>query len=72
DGSLLSRLLIEPARRQRLERALQAAASSPFGRFLPNATAYFWGIREERVRKLVLENGHLVEPGRPHGLCIPF
>jgi hypothetical protein len=72
DGSLLSRLLIEPARRQRLECALQAAASSPFGRFLPNATAYFWGIREERVRKLVLENGHLIEPDRPHGLSIPF
>ncbi|TIV89749.1 MAG: hypothetical protein E5V85_34250, partial [Mesorhizobium sp.] len=42
DGSLLSRLLIEPARRQRLERALQEAASGPFGRFLPNATDYFW------------------------------
>jgi hypothetical protein len=72
DGSLLSRLLVEPARRQRLEHALQEAASSPFGRFLPNATDYFWGIREERVRKLVLENGHLIEPDRPHGLSIPF
>ncbi|MER9067427.1 hypothetical protein NKH84_12740 [Mesorhizobium sp. M0902] len=72
DGSLLSRLLIEPARRQRLEHAWQEAASSPFGRFLPNATDYFWGIREERVRKLVLENGHLIEPDRPQGLSIPF
>ena len=71
-AAFFSRLLIEPARRQRLERALQEAASSPFGRFLPNATAYFWGIREERVRKLVLENGHLIEPDRPHGLSIPF
>jgi len=72
DGNLLSRLLLDPARRQRLDYALQDAASSPFGRFLPNATAYFWGIREERVRKLVLENGRLVEPDRPHGLSIPF
>lgn len=72
DGSLLSRLLLEPARRQRLDHALQEAASGPFGRFLPNATAYFWGIREQRVRKLVLENGHLIEPDRPHGLSIPF
>ncbi|TIW89722.1 MAG: hypothetical protein E5V51_04075, partial [Mesorhizobium sp.] len=72
DGGLLSRLLFEPARRRRLEHALQEAASSPFGRFLPNATAYFWGIREERVRKLVLENGQLIEPDRPHGLSIPF
>ncbi|RUW55409.1 hypothetical protein EOA32_01920 [Mesorhizobium sp. M1A.F.Ca.ET.072.01.1.1] len=72
DGSLLSKLLFEPARRQRLERALQETASRPFGRFLPNATAYFWGIRDERVRKLVLENGHLIEPDRPHGLSIPF
>ncbi|MDX8454332.1 hypothetical protein RFM98_16355 [Mesorhizobium sp. VK9D] len=72
DDSLLSRLLIEPARRQRLDSALQEAVSSPFGRFLPNATDYFWGIREERVRKLVIRNGHLVEPDRPHGLSIPF
>jgi len=72
DGSLLSRLLIEPARRQRLEHAMQEAASGPFGRFLPNATDYFWGIREQRVRKLVLENGRLIEPDRPHGLSIPF
>ncbi|MER8632749.1 hypothetical protein NKH55_23710 [Mesorhizobium opportunistum] len=72
DGSLLSRLLIEPARRRRLEHALQEAASGPFGRFLPNATDYFWGIREERVRKLVLENGNLIEPDKPHGLSIPF
>ncbi|AZO11453.1 MULTISPECIES: hypothetical protein [unclassified Mesorhizobium] len=72
EGSLLSRLLFEPARRQRLEHALQEAASSPFGRFLPNSTAYFWGIREERVRKLVLENGRLIEPDRPHGLSVPF
>lgn len=72
DGSLLSRLLFKPARRQRLERALQETAARPFGRFLPNATAYFWGIRDERVRKLVLENGHLIEPDRRHGLSIPF
>ena len=72
DDSLLAKLLIEPARRRRLDHALQEAASSPFGRFLPNATDYFWGIREERVRKLVLENGHLIEPDRPHGLSIPF
>ncbi|MGX5843198.1 hypothetical protein ACWGTI_20970 [Mesorhizobium sp. ArgA1] len=72
DGSLPSRLLLEPERRQRLDHALQEAASGPFGRFLPNATAYFWGIREQRVRKLVLENGHLIEPDRPHGLSIPF
>ncbi|RWI96455.1 MAG: hypothetical protein E5X33_00205 [Mesorhizobium sp.] len=72
DGSLLSKLLFEPARRQRLERALQETAARPFGRFLPNATAYFWGIRDERVRKLVLENGHLIEPDRRHGLSIPF
>ncbi|MBZ9850365.1 hypothetical protein LB565_20495 [Mesorhizobium sp. CA14] len=72
DGSLLSRLLIEPARRQRLDQALQEAASGPFGRFLPNATDYFWGIREERVRRLVLKNGHLIEPDRPHGLSVPF
>ena len=72
DGSLLSRLLMEPARRQRLDHALQEAASGPFGRFLPNTTDYFWGIREQRVRKLVLQNGHLIEPDRPHGLSIPF
>lgn len=72
DGGLLSRLLIEPARRLRLEHALQEAASGPFGRFLPNATDYFWGIREQRVRKLVLENGQLIEPDKPHGLSIPF
>ncbi|MGX5831126.1 hypothetical protein [Mesorhizobium sp. 43Arga] len=72
DDSLLAKLLVEPARRQRLDHALQEAASGPFGRFLPNTTAYFWGIREERVRKLVLENGHLIEPDRPHGLSIPF
>lgn len=72
EGSLLSRLLMEPTRRQRLDRALQEAASGPFGRFLPNATAYFWGIREQRARKLVLENGQLIEPDRPHGLSIPF
>ncbi|MES0201279.1 hypothetical protein [Mesorhizobium sp. M0011] len=72
DSSLLSKLLLEPARRQRLERTLQETESSPFGRFLPNATAYFWGIREERVRKLVIENGHLIEPERPNGLSIPF
>jgi hypothetical protein len=51
---------------------LQEAASGPFGRFLPNATDYFWGIREQRVRKLVLENGQLIEPDKPHGLSIPF
>ncbi len=72
DSSLLSRLLTQPARRQRLDRALQEAASGSFGRFLPNTTDYFWGIREERVRKLVLENGHLIEPDRPHGVSIPF
>ncbi|TPJ13880.1 hypothetical protein FJ950_23735 [Mesorhizobium sp. B2-3-14] len=72
DGGLLSRLLIEPARRRRLEHALQEAASGPFGRFLPNATDYFWGIREERVRKLVLEDGTLIELDKPHGLSIPF
>ncbi|MER9400953.1 hypothetical protein NKI46_22855 [Mesorhizobium sp. M0615] len=72
EGSLLSRLLLEPARRRRLDHALQEAASGLFGRFLPNATAYFWGIREQRVRKLVLENGRLIEPDRPHGLSIPF
>ncbi|TPL97230.1 hypothetical protein FJ960_24960 [Mesorhizobium sp. B2-3-11] len=72
DGSLISRLLMEPARRRRLEHALQEAASGPFGRFLPNATDYFWGIREERVRKLVLENGNLIELDKPHGLSIPF
>ncbi|TGP16525.1 hypothetical protein EN874_032465, partial [Mesorhizobium sp. M1D.F.Ca.ET.231.01.1.1] len=72
DGSLLSRLLTQPARRQRHDRALQEAMSSPFGRFLPNATDYFWGIREERVRRLVLDNGHLIEPDRPHGLSVPF
>lgn len=72
DDSLLSRLLTQPARRLRLDRALQEAVSSPFGRFLPNATDYFWGIREERVRRLVLDNGHLIEPDRPHGLSVPF
>lgn len=72
DGGLLSRLLIEPARRLRLEHALQEAVSGPFGRFLPNATDYFWGIREQRVRKLVLENGQLIEPDKPHGLSIPL
>ncbi len=72
DDSLLSRLLLEPARRQRLDHVLREAASGPFGRFLPNTTDYFWGIREERVRKLVLENGHLIEPDRPHGVSIPF
>jgi len=72
EDSLLARLLTQPARRQRLDHALQEAASGPFGRFLPNATDYFWGIREERVRKLVLENGRLIEPDRPHGVSIPF
>lgn len=72
EGSLLSRLLLKPPRRRRLDHALQEAASGPFGRFLPNATAYFWGIREQRVRKLVLENGRLIEPDRPHGLSILF
>lgn len=72
DGNLLSRLLTQPARRRRLDHALQEAASGPFGRFLPNTTDYFWGIREQRVRKLVLQNGHLIEPDRPHGLSVPF
>ena len=72
DGNLLSRLLTQPARRRRLDHALQEAASGPFGRFLPNTTDYFWGIREQRVRKLVLQNGHLIEADRPHGLSIPF
>jgi len=72
EESLLSRLLFDPHRRKRLEQALQEAAEGPYGRFLPNATDYFWGIREERVRKLVLEDGRLAESERPRGLSVPF
>lgn len=72
DGSILTKLLTDPQRRQRLDHALEEAASGPFGRFLPNATDYFWGIREERVRKLVVENGRLIEPERPNGVLVPL
>ena len=45
ENGLITRLLTEPARRQALEMALEAAANGPFGRFLPIATTHFWGVR---------------------------
>ncbi len=72
DDSILTKLLTNPQRRQRLDHALQEASSGPFGRFLPNATDYFWGVREERVRKLVIENGSLIEQERPRGVSVPL
>jgi hypothetical protein len=70
--SIPSRLLADPHRRRRLEHALQLAASGPFGGFLPAGTLHFWGIRDRRVRKLVVSGDRLVEPERPHGLSIPL
>lgn len=70
--SIPSKLLAHPHRRRHLEHALQLAASGPFGDFLPGGTLHFWGIRDRRVRKLVVEQDRLVEPERPHGLSIPL
>lgn len=70
--SIPSKLLANPQRRHRLEHALQLASSGPFGGFLPGGTLHFWGVRDRRVRKLVVEQDRLVEPERPHGLSIPL
>ena len=72
EDSVPSKLLTDPQRRCRLEHALQMASCGPFGSFLPTGTAYFWGVRNERVRKLVVEQGRLIEPERPQGLSIPL
>ncbi|RUM98936.1 hypothetical protein EET67_04635 [Pseudaminobacter arsenicus] len=70
--SIPSKLLADPQRRRRLEHALQLASNGPFGGFLPGGTLHFWGVRDRRVRKLVVEQDRLVEPERPHGLSIPL
>lgn len=72
EDSIPSKLLTDPRRRLRLEQALQIASSGPFGSFLPTGTVYFWGVRNERVRKLVVEQERLIEPERPQGLSIPL
>jgi hypothetical protein len=51
---------------------LQLASSGAFGGFLPGGTLHFWGVRDRRVRKLVVEDERLVESERPHGLSIPL
>ena len=72
EDGLLTRLLTDPDRRRRLEQALDSAASGPFGRFLPSGTVHFWGMRDKRVRKLVVENGRLIEAERPNGVSVPL
>lgn len=72
DNSFVLRLLTDPVRRQRLELALDAAAAGPFGRFMPIATTHFWGVREKRVRKLIVADGRLIEAERPNGVSIPL
>lgn len=71
DG-LLTRLLTDPVRRARLDAALAEAATGPYGRFLPDGTTHFWGVREKRVRKLAVVAGRLMEPERPHGVIVPL
>jgi uncharacterized glyoxalase superfamily protein PhnB len=45
-NGLITRLLTDPKRRQALDQRLEAAAAAvPFGRFMPLATAHFWGVR---------------------------
>ena len=72
EDGLLTRLLTDPDRRSRLEQALEHAACGPFGRFLPAGTVHFWGVRDKRVRKLVVENGSLIEAQRPNGVSVPL
>ena len=72
EDSIPSKLLTNPDRRLRLEMALQSASSGPFGSFLPSGTLHFWGVRDRRIRKLAVENGRLVEPGKPQGLSVPL
>jgi hypothetical protein len=72
ENGLITRLLTDPARRQALERALQAAVDGPFGRFLPIATTHFWGVREKRVRKMIVADGRLIEVDRPKGVSVPL
>jgi hypothetical protein len=72
EHGLITRLLTLPGRRAALDHALDAATNGPFGRFMPIATTHFWGVREKRVRKLVVSNGRLVEVDRPHGIAVPL
>lgn len=72
EDGLLTQLLTDPDRRRRLEQALERAASGPFGRFLPAGTAHFWGVRDKRVRKLIVENGGVSEAERPNGVSVPL
>jgi len=72
ENSFITRLLTERARRDVLEQALEVATNGPFGRFLPIATTHFWGVREKRVRKLVVAEGRLVEVDRPQGVSVPL
>jgi len=72
EGSLVSRLITDPARRAHLERALEDATSGPYGRFMPLSTQHFFGLREKRVRKLVLAGDRLVEAERPQGVSVPL
>lgn len=72
EDSIPSKLLADPQRRLRLEHALQLASNGAFGGFVPGGTLHFWGVRDRRVRKLVVEAERLVEPERPHGLSIPL
>jgi len=72
ENGLITRLLTDPTRRMALEQALEAAATGPFGRFLPIATTHFWGVREKRVRKMTVADGRLIEVDRPQGVSVPL
>ncbi|MGE0280403.1 MAG: hypothetical protein AB7P20_07300 [Rhizobiaceae bacterium] len=72
EASLVTGLLTDPARRYALEGRLNAASAGPLGRFLPLATAHFWGVRDKRVRKLIVTNDVLTEVDRPHGVRVPL
>lgn len=72
EKGLVTRLLTDPDSRRALEDGLNAASAGPLGRFLPIATAHFWGVRDKRVRKLVVKNDALAEVDRPHGVSVPL
>lgn len=72
DSSLVAKLLTDPARREMLERSIEALSYGPMAKFLPVSTDHFYGVRNKRVRKLIVDGGHLREVDRPQGISVPL
>jgi hypothetical protein len=65
EDALVTRLLFD--RNARLQAGFERTRTQLYGHFWSQATTHFWGVRDRKIRSLVLCDGWLVEAGRSDG-----